>query len=88
MRRVATSPGKPQAFATGEDQADANVDYSNASGYFVRLDVELEFFDDHFCGPGHLGWLVLSSEDAERLGAQLVDRALTVRKSNAERSSR
>ena len=78
------SEERPQ-YATGDDQADANVDYSNRSGYFVRLDVELESFDDKPVEPGHLGWLVLTPDDAEKLASRLTDIASRVRQSNAER---
>jgi hypothetical protein len=76
---------EPSVFASGDKPADANVDYGKRSGYFVRLDVELEFFDGHFYGPGHVGWLGMTAEDAERLGALLIERARVVRQSNADR---
>jgi hypothetical protein len=64
------------------DCLDANVDYSNKGGYFVRVDVELPINavaqgrrDD----GGPTGWLWLSPDDADRLAAKLTAAAQGVR---------
>jgi len=61
---------------------EANVDYGNASGYMVRLDVEIPH--DALAGRrddgGPMGCLLLSHDEAERLGHQLLARAARVRK--------
>jgi hypothetical protein len=63
------------AFAVGEDQADAVVDFSRNAGYWVRLDVEVESIDGRALEAGHFGWLALSPTDAERLAARLQEAA-------------
>jgi hypothetical protein len=51
---------------TEEQAADANVDYGNISGYFVRLDIEEE-------GKSH--WVALTADEARRLAKRLLTQA-------------
>jgi hypothetical protein len=72
----------------GEAQmVEAQVDFSNKSGYFIRLDVEVESLDGAALGPGHLGWLCLSPETADRLAEELRQRADQARTLRAKRGS-
>ena len=60
---------------------EANVAYGNASGYQVRLDVEIphDALNGRREDGGPMGCLLLSHDEAERLGQQLLARAATVR---------
>lgn len=71
-----------------EPRVDANVDFSTVSGYFVRLDVELESYEGSALGPGHLGWVTLSASEAEALAEVLRKRVEQVRELVAEDDER
>jgi hypothetical protein len=60
---------------------EANIDYGNASGYLVRLDVEilLLLFNGRREDGGAMGCLLLSHDEAERLGQQILARVASVR---------
>jgi hypothetical protein len=60
---------------------EANIDYGNASGYVVRLDVEIPptALNGRREDGGPMGCLLLSYDEAERLGQQLLARAARVR---------
>jgi len=60
---------------------EANVDYGNASGNLVRLDLEIPHaaLNGRREDGGPMGCLLLSHDEAERLGQQLLARAATVR---------
>ena len=67
--------------------AEAQVDFNKGSGYFIRLDVEVESLDGAALGPGHLGWLRLSHETAERLGQDLLRSARKAKTLRVERTA-
>lgn len=69
---------------------DANVDYGNVIGYFVRVDVELPPDTPYprTDGGSPSGWLGLSPDEADAFAAELAEAAEQVRKANAERNSR
>jgi hypothetical protein len=60
---------------------EANIDYGNAAGYLVRLDVEIPrtALNGRREGGGPVGCLLLNHDEAERLGQQLLARAARVR---------
>jgi len=60
---------------------EANVDYGNVSGYLVRLDVEIPpaALNGWREDGGPMGCLLLSHDEAEALGQQLLARAARVR---------
>jgi hypothetical protein len=67
---------------------DANVDYGNIIGYFVRIDVELPpdalYARTESGSPS--GWLALSPDEADAFAAELTLVAELVRKASAERN--
>ena len=71
-----------------EPRVDANIDFSTGSGYFVRLDVELESFDGSVLAPGHLGWVTLSADEAATLAEALTMTVERVRELVAEDDER
>lgn len=62
-----------------EPVAEANADYGNLSGGFVRLDVRLETLWDEAAEPLY-GWTSLSPDEAEALARKLVSAAAVVRR--------
>ena len=60
---------------------EANVDYGNASGYLVRLDLEIPraALNGRREDGGPMACLLLSHDEAERLGQQLLARAARLR---------
>ena len=72
----------------GDPPVDANVDFSTGSGYFVRLDIELESFEGKALERGHLGWAALSADEAEALIKQLTASVQQVRELVAEDDER
>ena len=60
---------------------EANVDYGNASGYLVRLDIGIPpaALNGRREDGGPMGCLLLTHDEAERLGQQLLARAARVR---------
>jgi hypothetical protein len=72
------------------DRLDVNVDYGNATGLFVRVDIELP--DDarypHSAeGATAVGWLGLTPDEADVLAARLTDMADRARRAAEGHSS-
>jgi hypothetical protein len=67
---------------------DANVDYGNIIGYFVRIDVELppDALHARTESDSPSGWLALSPDEADAFAAELTLAAELVRKASAERN--
>lgn len=60
---------------------EANVDYGNSSGYLVRFDVEIPTaaLNGRRQDGGPMGCLLLTHDEAGRLGQQILARAASVR---------
>lgn len=60
---------------------EANIDYGNTIGHFVRLDVEMpaQTVNGRRDDGGPTGCMALTHEEAETLGRQLLARAQQVR---------
>jgi hypothetical protein len=63
------------------DCIEANVDYGVLSGHFIRVDVEIPSaaLNGHREDGGPTGCLILTDDEAERLGRQLLARVTLLR---------
>ena len=59
---------------------DAQADYGNASGYFVRIDVRRRDIED---GGNEWAFVALDADEAEALGRRLIDMAEQTRRNAA-----
>lgn len=85
---VLSSPGQglhDVSMTADAECVEANVDYGNVSGYLVRLDVEIPpaALNGRREDGGPMGCLLLTHDEAERLGQQLLARAARVRELRA-----
>jgi len=76
-----TKRQRPHIEGSERSLVDANVDYGNISGYFVRLDIEIPIHGlSHQPGERPVsGYLILTPDEADDLSRLLAERASAAR---------